>query len=80
MKGLIFIVCIYILVFVFTCVFKYLNNLLLKNNDKKKATSPSPKIYYIKNGTESKKKKKSTPVTVAIKGAVIEKTKQNIKN
>lgn len=80
MKGLIFIICIYVLVFIFTCVFKYLNDIFIKKNDKKKATEPSPKIYYIKNGTESKKKKKSTPVTVAIKGAIIEKTKQNVKD
>lgn len=69
MKGVIFILLVYVFALFLTGGLKYVYLKFFKK--KKVEEKPStPKIYYIKNGTNPKKQQK---VDIAIKGRVVDK-------
>lgn len=72
MKGLLFIILIYLVCFsalVITKIVYY----YLKNLNKKGSKNPAPKIYYV-TPSKTSKKKQNNP-TIPIKSTIVEKEK-----
>ncbi len=72
MKGVIFILILYVAVVFVSALVKYF--LINYSNNKKGSESPAPtsKIYYIKNSVNPTTKKPQK-VDIAIKGRIVEK-------
>lgn len=70
MKGLIFIVLIYVFILSICIVTKIVYSYF--NNPNKKGSTTAPKIYYITNNKNSKKPKNPT---IPIKASIVEKEK-----
>ena len=79
MKGLFFIVLIYVCVLILTLLFKFLKDKFFASSQNNKGEeNSSPKIYYIKNYSERKKPKTPKSPTIAIKGTIINKEKSKL--
>ena len=71
MFGLLYIFIIYVLVFGFCFLVKFLIKKFTKKEESK--TPSSSKIYYITNNSKPKRKKRIKAPEIAIKGAIVEK-------